>query len=272
MTSVIKANGKKEQFSEEKVLNSIRRARIPQNLQAEVLMHVKGKLYDGISTEEIYRHIMEFLTRAPEPYVESRYSLKQAIMALGPTGYPFEDFFAQLLEANGYHTKTRQVLAGKCVTHEIDVVAQKDGKTAIVEAKFHNTPGTRTEVQVALYTQARFQDIKFRNKADESWIITNTKATVDAETYAICMGMKVISWDFPHEGGSLREMIERSNLHPITMLTTLSQSAKNQLLNNHIVLCKQLLEQPMILETLSLSREDREKVMAEAKVICQQEN
>src|SRR5664279_1416804 len=125
MFTVIKADGKKEPFSEEKVINSIRRARIPKPIQSEVLIHVKSKLYEGISTSEIYQHILEFLDNSAHPYSKSSYSLKEAIMMLGPTGYPFEDFVAKILQAFGYTTKVRQILNGKCVTHEIDVIAEK---------------------------------------------------------------------------------------------------------------------------------------------------
>src|SRR5664279_1454910 len=125
MFLVIKANGKKEPFNDQKVINSIRRARIPHAIQSDVLLHVKSKLYDGISTAEIYEHILEFLDNSAHPYSRSRYSLKEAIMMLGPTGYPFEDFVAKILQAFGYETKVRQILNGKCVTHEIDVIAEK---------------------------------------------------------------------------------------------------------------------------------------------------
>lgn len=270
MINVLKANGATEAFSDEKVMNSIRRARIPKNLQPQVLEQVRSKIYDGISTEEIYRHIMEFLETTPQPYIESRYSLKQAIMNLGPSGYPFEDFLAKVLQSSGHETKIRQILSGKCVTHEVDVVATKAGKTAIVEAKFHNSPGTRSEVQTALYTYARFLDVKERNKCDETWLITNTKTTVDANTYAECVGMKVISWDYP-EKGSLRSLIEESRLHPITMMKSLSQSAKVALLDQHIVLCKEIVEDESILAMVPLTKEEREKVLIEAKIICSEE-
>lgn len=264
MIHVIKADRHHEPFSEHKVMDSIRRARIPQSLQSEVLAHIKGKLYDGISTSEIYQHIMEFLNQSPKPYIKARYSLKEAIMMLGPSGYPFEDFVSKLLESQGYKTSVRQILSGRCITHEIDILAEKDGRTVVIEAKFHNSPGTRSEVHVALYTHARFEDIKIRNSVHESWIITNTKTTIDANSYAQCSGMKVISWDYP-SGNSLREMIERSGLHPITAMTTLAQSQKMTLLENHIVLCRDIVDHPDLLDMLYLSKADRDQVLKEAQ-------
>jgi len=267
MISVIKADKTKEPFSEEKVKDSIRRARIPESVQQEALAHVKSKAYDGISTSEIYRHILEFLDTSSHPYSKAKYSLKESIMMLGPTGYPFEDFIARLLESQGYKTKVRQILTGQCITHEIDVIAEKDKVTAAIEAKFHNSPGTRSEVHVALYTKARFDDIKIRNNINETWIVTNTKTTVDVNTYAQCVGMKIVSWSYP-DGESLRDLIEKTRLYPVTMLTTLNQNNKMTLLNNHVVLCKDLHENHQLLDILPLSKEEKEKAMAEINFIC----
>jgi ATP cone domain-containing protein/restriction endonuclease len=270
MIHVLKADKTREPFSEQKVMDSIKRARIPHSLRGEVLTHVKSKLYEGISTREIYHHVLEYLDTSPKPYIKTRYSLKEAIMQMGPTGYPFEDFISKLLESEGYTTQVRQILRGKCVSHEIDIIAQKNGKKAMIEAKFHNSPGVRSEVHVALYTQARFEDVKITNIIDEAWIVTNTKTTIDANAYANCAGMRVLSWDYP-VGEGLRELIERSRLHPVTMLTTLSQSQKMTLLENHIVLCKDILKNPQSLNILYLSKQDQEKLMREVSTVCEEE-
>ncbi|MBI5122832.1 restriction endonuclease [Candidatus Roizmanbacteria bacterium] len=269
MINVIKANHQKEPFSEQKVIASIQRAGISESLQNQALQHVKNKLYEGISTDEIYNHISEFLGKSDRPFSKAKYGLKDAVMALGPTGYPFEDFVARLLEAIGYKAQVRQILNGKCITHEIDVIAEKDGKRLMIEAKFHNSPGIRSDVQVALYTKARFDDIKMTNKLDNAWIVTNTKTTNDANTYAACVGMKVISWNFP-EGEGIRDLIEKTRLYPITMLTSLSQNNKQTLLYNHIVLCKDLKANPSLLDILPLSKEEKEKTISEVNFICDQ--
>jgi Holliday junction resolvase-like predicted endonuclease len=270
MIHVLKADHTYEPFSEQKVMSSIQRARIPHSLRGEVLSHIKSRLYEGITTREIYNHILERLNNAPETYIRTRYSLKEAIMQLGPTGYPFEDFICRLLESQGYTTKVRQMLPGRCVTHEIDVVAEKEGRAAMIEAKFHNSGGVRSDLHVALYTQARFEDVKVRNNITEAWLVTNTKTTIDANTYAHCSGMKVLSWDYP-SGESLRDLIEQSQLHPITMLTTLTQTQKMTLLENHVVLCKDILENNELINNLYLSQQDRVKVLAEVSALSSNE-
>jgi Holliday junction resolvase-like predicted endonuclease len=262
MVTVIKANGERQVFDEQKVIRSIQRAGIPLGLQEKVLNHVKEKLHENIRTGEIYHHITEFLEKSDVPYTRSRYSLKESIMMLGPSGYPFEDYIAKILDHHGYTTQVRQVLQGNCVTHEVDVVAEKEGKRSMVEVKFHNNPGTRTEIHVSLYTKSRFEDVARKQRFEDAWIVTNTKVTSDAITFAECSGMKIISWSYP-EGDSLRDMIEESKLHPITSLTTLSLTNKQYLLQEHTVTCLDIAQNPSVLEILPLSKDERQKALDE---------
>ena len=270
MISVQKADGTTEPFDEKKVLASLRRAGVPKNLEESALAYVESKLYDGIQTGELFQHISEFLGKSDHPYTKSKYSLKRAIMMLGPTGYPFEDFIAKVLEVHGYQTSVRQILSGKCVTHEIDIVAKKDGVTAMIEAKFHNNPGNRSDVHVALYTKARFDDVKIKNAMQEGWLVTNTKATTDAIAYAKCEALKIISWSYP-EGESLRDLVEKYTMHPVTVLTTLSTNQKAQLLGHHIVLCKDICQNKTLLDTLPLSKDERARTLDEIHYICEEE-
>ena len=261
---VIKATGEKEPFKEEKLKLSIQRAGIPTDIQNLVVDHVKSKLYDNIPTSEIYHHISEFLDQSSHPYSRTKYRLKHAIMEFGPTGYPFEDFVAEILKKDGYQTETRQILNGRCVKHEIDIVAEKDGVKSMIECKFHNSVGNHTQVHVSLYTKARFDDLKALHNFNDVWLVTNTRITPDALSYALCNSMKVISWNYP-QGNGLRDLIERSQLHPITVLTTLSQDQKQNLLDNHTVLCKDISKN---LNILGLPEDKKKSVLAEAEFVC----
>ena len=154
-----------------------------------------------------------------------------------------------------------------CIRHEVDIVAEKNDKISMIETKFHNNLGTRSEVQTALYTYARFLDVKDKCGFSDAWIVTNTKTTQDANTYAECMGMKIISWSYPKQG-SLRELIEKTKLHPITMLTSLSSGIKMDLLKEHIVMCKDLSSNLSHLDNFIHSKEEKEKVVRELDFIC----
>jgi hypothetical protein len=274
MIRVTKANGDNEPFSEEKLLHSIARAGIKPETYPKVIAHIKNKLYDSIPTAEIYKHILEFLEQSDVPFAKGRYNLKQAIMDLGPTGYPFEDYIGKLFTLLGYKTQTRTILLGTCISHEIDVIAEKKtipSKKILIEAKFHNQTGIRTNVHVPMYTKARFDDVKEKYHFTEVFLVTNTKATTDAILYAKCVGMHIMSWSYP-EGYSLKDFVETYHLYPVTALTTLSRNNKQKLLENNIVLCKDLLENQNAITMLSLDKKTQEQVLNEVQFICKQIN
>jgi len=266
MISVTKASGEKEPFSEEKVITSIKRAGISDDIRDKVLSHVKSKIYDNIPTSEIYKHITEFL-ESSHPWSRSRYSLKQAIMDLGPTGYPFENFVAEILKSERYETQIRQILNGRCISHEIDVLATKNGAKAMIECKFHNSPGIKSDVHVSMYTKSRFDDIKDKHNLSEVWLATNTKVTSDGLIYAQCNNMKILSWSYP-EGESLRDLIEKSQLHPITSLESINQSQKQKLLDQGIVLCKTICQNKNLIEELEISDDKKKNLEDELNFVC----
>jgi len=265
MVNVIKATGEIEPFSEEKLRMSIRRAGISREDEDKLVEYIKTNLYENIHTSQIYKQISDFF-KQNKSYAHSKYSLKQALMDLGPTGYPFEDFVSSILQNQGYKTKVRQIILGKCISHEIDVVAEKDDKTIMIEAKFHNAPGIKTDVHVAMYTKARFDDVREKNGYSEAWIATNTKVTEDALNFALCCNMKVLGWSYP-VNESLRDLIERSRLFPITTLSTLSNIQKQQLMQEHIVMCKDVVENPSVLNSLALQGSKKSKILEEVSYI-----
>jgi hypothetical protein len=260
---VLKATGEIEPFNRDKLIDSIKRAGIAKNLQNQALKHVEANLYENIPTSEIYKHITEFLQKKSEP-LKVRYGLKQAIMALGPTGYPFEDYVAEILKVKGYKTSVRSILIGKCVSHEIDVIAEKNGNEKLmIEAKFHNEPGTRSDVHVSLYTKARFDDLKEKYNFTKPWLFTNTKLTQDALTYALCVDMGVVSWNYP-ENESLRDIIETYKLYPITILDKISNTNLQILLQNHILLVKDIARNKDVLEILPVTKAEKDIIYNQA--------
>lgn len=230
---VTKASGEIVDFDEERVLRSLHYAHVPDDLAKQALAHVKAKLTDKISTHLIYAYIHGFL-RHHEPINYSfNYDLKRAIMRLGPTGYPFEKFVAKALSAKGYQTQVGVILNGKCVSHEVDIEASNKKEHYFIECKFHNQSGVKTDIQVALYVQARFEDIKSspdlaaHHENHRPWLVTNTAVTREVLDYAACVDMRIVSWGFPHDG-TLRDLIISTHLHPITVLQNL---APNQLIS-----------------------------------------
>lgn len=267
MVNVLKSDRSLEPFSEEKLLSSIRRAGIPDSLDNQILDHVKSKLYDNIPTSEIYSHIQEYFGTSNDYTSESKYSLKKALIELGPTGFPFEKYIAEILKAEGYTTQVGQVLLGKCVNHEVDVIATKDEEKLMIECKFHNKLGIKSDLHVSLYTKARFDDLKEKHGFTKAMLVTNTKITLDALAYADCEGLRVLSWGLP-EGKSLQNLIEKYQLYPITQLSFLTLVEKQELLTKDVVLISQLCKNPDVLDEITIPKDKRDEVMRQALAVC----
>lgn len=232
---VIKTSGEKEKFIPGKIYATLIRSGAEGKVAKEIVNRIKREAYNGISTREVLDKALDLL-RKQKPEISARYDLKRAIMNLGPTGFPFEKFFAEILRNYGYETKTDQVIRGKIITHEVDIIARKK-YDYMVECKYHNSPGIYTDVKVVLYVYARFLDLK--NKFDQPWVATNTKCSNQAINYARGVKMKVTSWEYP-AGESLRDLIEEKKLYPITILKSLNNEVTWKLSNAGIFIAKDL--------------------------------
>ncbi|MEX1054310.1 MAG: ATP cone domain-containing protein [Nitrosopumilaceae archaeon] len=98
---------------------------------------------------------------------------------------------------------------------EIDVIAKLNNKRYMVECKYHHRRGIYTGLKDSLYTHARFLDLN--NQFDEEILSCNTRLSVDALTYAKCVGQNILCWRRP-QGGGLEKMIDEKGLYTITML------------------------------------------------------
>ena len=267
---VVKRSGEHEPFSERKVRTSLERAGADDDLIETIVSRVTRELYDGISTREIYSHVFSLLTELQSPVV-SRYDLKRAIMELGPSGFPFEIFVAGVLQAQGFTVAVGQIVQGKCIDHEVDIIAQKGSRHYMIEAKFHNQPGLKSDIKDALYTYARFLDVEqawvefagHRAHLHQAWLVTNTKVTSKVREYARCAGMRVTSWNYPSRA-SLRLMVEESGLLPVTCLRSLDREARARLIEEGIIFCQELAERDVDF----LTGDQLEQVRREALEAC----
>ena len=270
---IIKHSGQKAKFSIEKLKASLRKSDADEALVSEIANNVRDELYQGISTKEIYNRAFSLLKKKKKGYA-SKYKLKKAIYELGPTGFPFEKFVGAILFYSGYEVKTGQILQGKCVTHEVDVVAHKNGQYLVAECKFHSDEGRNCDVKVPLYIHSRYRDILNyygdRNNGEipnEGWVVTNTRFTEDAIKYGNCVGLHLLSWDLPKDNG-IKDHIDRLGLYPVTVSTLLTQREKQFLLSRDVVLCKQLIDDHFYLDHLGISEKRKERILGEIELLC----
>lgn len=267
---VTKADGTVEEFDPRKLRSSLQNSGATKEQTEAVVSQIESIIHDGMRTGDIYKHAFSLLRGSPS-VVTARYALRRALFGLGPTGFPFETFLGKLFRRLGYETRTGVILKGRCATHEIDLAAYKNDHSFIAEAKFHARPGIKSDLQVAMYSYARLLDLKEQKICEEDIcgiknlkVITNTKFTHAAIDYANCVGVELLSWDYPKKG-NLYQMIEEHKLYPVTVLQGLSAAQKQYLLAQKVVLCEDLVNQPSILNELALSARKMEALILEAR-------
>ncbi len=271
---IIKSSGEKVKFSLDKLRTSLKRTGADKQTVNQIIDKVRDELYQGISTKEIYNRAYALLKKK-KSHLASKYKLKKAIYELGPTGFPFERFISDILNYSGYKTEVGKILQGQCVTHEIDVIAQKNNETTVIECKFHNEEGLNCNVKIPLYINSRYNDVKAhwhsssKNKSTltKGWVVTNTRFTEAAIQYGNCVNLYLLSWDYPKNDG-LKDRIDRLGLYPITVSTLLTNREKQFLLSRDVVLCRTLIGDVFYLDHLGVSEIRKEKILNEIKLLC----
>jgi len=271
---ITKASGEKVLFDEDKLRHSLSKAGAEDFQINEIISELVKELYDGISTKRIYHLAFDRLKNRSK-HLAARYHLKQAIMELGPSGYPFEKFVGEILKYQGYSVEVGVIVKGKCVNHEVDVIALADHHHFMIECKYHNQRGIVCDVKIPLYINSRFKDVEAEwvklpghdKRSHQGWVVTNTKFSTDAIQYGNCAGLKLLGWDYPIKG-SLKDLIDDLGLYPITCLTTLSKAEKQKLLDNKIVLCLELCENPKLLYDLGMNDLKVKRIIEEGKMLC----
>lgn len=266
---IIKASGDRGKFDPDRVYRTCVKAGADNTLANKVLDEIKKNIYNGITTQEILRLILRLL-KQDSPAVATRYNLKKAMLHLGPGGFVFEKFIARLLKTYEYKAWHPEIMRGACVNHEIDVIAtpvssveslpwiktRLDSTKArqarkksiyMIECKYHNAAGIRCGLKVAMYTWARFLDLKqawrhgYGKRFDYPWLISNTKFSQSAKGYAHCKKMRLLGWKYPENTG-LEYLVEKNKVYPITILRNLDRLSRKTLLENDIILCQDLVD------------------------------
>jgi len=274
---VIKADGRRERFNKFKIIHSLQRVGIAEAQARMMASELQPKFPGVVQSDDIFRELIGRLSRI-DSTVAARYNLRRALMHLGPSGYPFEKYVGRVLSELGYETKTNLFLKGNCVMHEVDVIARKDRVHYLIECKYHNTPGARSDVKVALYSWARFVDIRQRWEAEAShsgeqhtsWLITNTRFTKDAIDYGRCMGMKITGWGYPQEQ-SLEDMVSQSRSYPVNIFPQLGSALiYKKLFEAKIVLASDLLRHSLkeLQRKTGLKTQELTVLQDEARKLC----
>ncbi|WP_304343357.1 ATP cone domain-containing protein [Chryseobacterium koreense] len=271
-----KNSGKFENFDVNKLIRSLRRSKADEDLVQEVASNILGRIEEGMTTKKIYQMAFNMLKNSSRT-TASRYKLKKSLMELGPTGFPFEKLVGKLMELDGFETQNGVFVQGNCVSHEVDVIAERTDSHYMIECKYHSDPGRVCDVKIPLYVQSRFLDIKQRwethaehaYKIHHGALFTNTRFSTDAIKYGSCVGLMLVSWDYP-ENGALKDRIEDAGMYPLTALSILTKNEKSQLLDSGIVLCEELANQPELLDHIGINKSRQKKILEDSRELCGQ--
>ncbi len=270
---IIKRDGALSEFNPKVLYNSLKRAGASEDVAREVTDDIKLKIKDGDSTNDIYKEAFELLGEK-ERSTAMKYSLKRALFSFGPTGFPFEKFVGEIFSRKGFDIKNNVHIKGKCANHEVDIYAVKGMRKIAIEVKFHNTMAARTDMRTLLYVKARFDDLIKHNLMEkyfgkcpvtEGLLMTNTKFTSSAISYAKCSGTKIIGWGYP-SANNLKDLIEEVNAHPVTCLPSLNKKSSKLLFDNGVTSCRGLMERVTDLKKYSIDNFDT--LVKESKVLC----
>src|SRR4030067_1451969 len=162
--------------------------------------------------------IFQFMRRY-KPSVGNLFDLRKGL-SLMFSKPEFEVFVQVLLAHNGFEVTPNQLLDGRCVEHEVDAIARKNGVTFFVEAKHHSRYHTQTGLDESRIARAVLEDVtegfalgNTELKIDRAMIVTNTRYSEHAIRYGMCRNILQIGWNSP-PNLSLQGMIEEKNLYP----------------------------------------------------------
>ena len=267
---ITKADGSKEHFDPERLTVSLERSGASEYSAQKITDSITSTIAPGASSKEIYTRAFTLHRSEARPDA-ARYALRRALLELGPSGHPFEDFISHLYRKEGWKVETRKILQGKCVAHEVDFYASHPERNMYIaaELKYHNDPAYKTDLKVALYVKARFDDIFASDEEvrshhiDRGLLVTNTKFTSEAIAYAECAGVELLGWGHPDENNLFMRM-SRMKVYPITALTGLSRAEKRLLIEQGTIAVDEILQNRKALDVCHLSPAQVGEIVAEA--------
>lgn len=267
---IVKADGSRDIFDPSRIVRSLENSGAGAHTAERIARVITGTVVPGTSSREIYTRAFALLRKEARP-LAARYALRCALLELGPTGHPFEDFISHLYRAEGWRVETRKVIRGQCVPHEVDLYASHPEQNMFLaaELKYHNDPLYKTDLKVALYVKSRFDDIFSCDPAtrscpiDRGLLVTNTKFTSEAIAYAECAGIELLGWGYP-SGDNLFDRMNRAKAYPITALTGLSRSEKRLLIEQGVIAVDEVARDRRRLDALRLPSARVGELLAEA--------
>jgi hypothetical protein len=254
---VTKADGSRQQFDRNKIVATCMRMGATKQDAEEIAGKIESRVYDGMPTAKVLQMIFQFIHKY-KPQASRLYDLRRGLSLMNSKP-EFEKFVQILLADIGFEVVPNKILKGKCIEHEVDAIARKDGVTYFVEAKHHYNYHAFTGLDESRIARAVLEDVSegfnlglTDLKIDEAMIVTNTKYSEQAMQYGICRNILQIEWSTPADL-ALRDIILEKSLYPLSCIRGLKTDARLQLVDSGIILINQLVAE----ETEEIARRTR---------------
>lgn len=272
---VTKYNGELVDYNPKALKISLTKSGASSHEVEEVFEMMSKDFYDGITTKKLYDLAFENLKKYRNSYA-ARYSLKKALRDLGPEGYYFEKYITRLMESTGFQATHSETVQGNAVTHEIDVVANKEDRLYFCECKFRNDVDAKISVTMPMYFMSRMIDVRDRTysyfgkelKPTKGFLVTNAYLTTDSIDWAEYYKIGMISWNYP-EKMSLKYLIDSLAIYPITCITTLTKEQHKVLMDAGCLLVKDIIAKEDYLKSLQLENSLVDELIEEAKELIE---
>lgn len=268
---VTKADGSRQLFDREKIIRTCLRMGATRTIAYKIVREIENHLYDGIKTEKILKLAFDLL-RIYRPSINHFLDLRKGL-SLMVSKPEFEKFVQTLLVAHDFEVSSNTLLNGRCVKHEVDGIARKDGLTYFIEAKHHQNYHSPTGLDESRIARAVLEDVTegyelgINNlKIDQAMIVTNTRFSKHAKIYGKCRNILQIGWSSPAKM-YLQDMIEEKKAYPLSCINGLKKSTRLRLVNSGILLIKQLIQVdlPSLSKKTGISRGTLRKVIKKAR-------
>jgi transcriptional regulator NrdR family protein len=196
---VKKHDGSRQEFSQEKVVNSLLRSGIPRQNIPSILSEIEARLYPGISTSEIYDLLHQLLQQKESISDAHYFRLREGLTKID--SYNFEQLVAEILTTQGYECQWNVMAPGHCIEHQVDVVAKKGEQLIFTEVKHHTTQHRDTGLGDIVETWGRLMDISECSDPkkiafNKACLLTNTKFSEHAKRFAACRGVMLFGWRY----------------------------------------------------------------------------
>ncbi len=263
---VLKQSGIQENYSEEKLRRSLEFTGATPDQVNRIIRYIDGHLKPGVTTRRIYTLAFNQLRKIAHS-LSAYYGTKMALSELGTDGYIFEKYVARILTYSGYETINNVDIAGRCVSHEVDVVADCPDERVLIECKFHKADDRHNDLKTVLYIKARATDIAEGERGSDFsrfLLISNTSFSGDAIRYSTCAGLHIWGANFPPQY-TLQDYIREYRLDPVTCLSSLRKNEKKMLIDSDVLLIRDILDNTKVLKDIGMENYRADRTIAEIR-------